>query len=892
MRGTFRYQLASLTTLLIASFGITAHPAGAAEFGKYAVESVSASLSTTQAGAHADMTSSFALTTNGSKPYALTRDLRIALPPGVIGNPQGIPRCTTLQLGRSPAESECPVDSQVGTTQITVGGITAGTFDEPIYNMVPPGGDVVARLGFFASVFPTIIDVKVNPIDYNIEADVDGVAGAAGLIAATTTLWGVPAAPVHDPLRITPEEAQNGGGPPGGRASGLPEVPFMTNPTDCSTVRRLSITATSYQEPGAPSSLSAPFPQITGCGKVTFAPRLTLTPTNPEAAAPTGIDATLEIPQNETPQGLGTSNLKTASVTLPPGLTINPAAGDGLAACSPTEVRFETPEESHCPAAAKIGTAEIDVPALERVLQGSVYQRTPEPGNLFRFWLVTDELGVHLKLPAEIIADPVSGRLTTVFNGIASLGGNPQVPIAALRLHIFGGPRAPLSTPASCGTYQTHYEFTPWSGGATSVGETPMQIVGGCNKGGFSPAFSAGTTDPFAGHHTDFVLDLTRQDGEANLTSLQVRMPAGLLATLAGVPLCADTQASSGNCDPSTEIGAVDIAAGVGGAPLWLPQAGKEPTAIYLAGPYHGAPYSLVVKVPAEAGPFDLGTVVTRAAIEIDPTSARVSVVSDPLPQILEGVPVAYRDIHVTIDRPNFILNPTNCGPQAIFAGIHSSTGATAEPRSGFQATNCATLGFKPHLSLSLSGAKKRAGNPALRAELTYPNGDQANISKVQVVLPKSEFIDNRHVNNPCTRPQFAAGTCPAKSILGRARVVTPLLGQPLEGPVYFRSNGGERKLPDVVADLRGPVHIILVGFIDSVRKKGSETSRVRTTFASVPDAPVSKVILNMFGGKKGLLQNNTNLCRGAHKASVLMVGQNARRQESEPTVHVACREK
>jgi hypothetical protein len=876
-------------TIALLVLGIGAASAHAAdEFEKYALESVSVELSTTQAGAHADLTTTFELSEKFGQPYARTKDVEVALPPGMIGNPQGIPRCSVGQLGNLPGESECPIDSQVGVSRVTVIDPISATLLEPVYNMEPPGGDIVARLGLFAADYPVLINVRVDPIDYSLTATIEGAPAAAGLLRAETTLWGVPASPLHDAERLTPSEATQGELPPGGRKAGLPEAPFLANPTDCSSSREITVTARSYQLPDQPSTMSAPFPHITGCGKLSFEPKFTATPTSSEASAPTGLDAVLTIPQDETPQGRATSALKSATVTLPEGLVVNSAAADGLAACSPEQVGFGTTAASACPDAAKIGTVEVEVPALEKTLRGGVYQRTPEPGHLFRFWVVTDEQGVRLKLPAEIEVNPLTGQLTTVFDGIESLGGLPQVPFSQMRLHVFDGPRAPLATPAACGTYQTSYEFTPWSGKAPVRGLAPMQITSGCGKGGFAPDLLAGSLSYGGGEFSPFLLTLTRQDGEANPQSLAVSLPQGLLAKLGGVPLCPDADAATGACPPSSQVGSLAATTGVGGAPLWIPQPGKAPTAVYLAGPYKGAPYSIVSKVPAQAGPFDLGTVVNRAGIYVDPETAVATIKTDPLPQILEGVPVLYRSIRVAVDRPEFTLNPTNCDLKQVQAHVVASNGAVATPSDAYQATNCAKLDYTPKLKLRFKGSTKRTGNPAVKAVLTQkPN--QANTAGATVILPPSQFIDQAHINNPCTRVQFNAGACPKASILGTAEAITPLLDQPLKGPVYFRSNGGERELPDIVADLHGPIHVTLVGWVDSVQKKGTEISRVRTRFANVPDAPVTKFTMNLFGGKRGLIENSANLCKAKRVAKVRLAAQNGRVRNRGVVIATGC---
>jgi hypothetical protein len=862
-------------------------------FSEYGVESVSASLSSTQAGAHADLTVAFELTSTDetpARPNADTRDLIVSLPPGMFGNTQSFPRCSLGQF----AEQECPQDSQVGVTEVRLAGSSNATLIEPIYNMDAPGGEIVARFGFYAALYPALINVRVDPTDYSLIAAVEGAPSAAELIAAKTTFWGVPAAPVHDALRLTPKEALNSELPSPPRPSGQPEIPFLSNPTDCSLQREITITAISYQLPSQPSTVSAPFPQIGGCGKLAFDPHFTATPTNPEAFAPSGLDAVLTVPQNETPKGLLTSALRSATVSLPQGMSVNPAQADGLEACSSEQVGFGTTDGSDCPDAAKIGSVEVEVPALEHTLNGSVYLRTPEPGRLFRFWVVTDEQGVHLKLPAEIEADPVSGRLTTVFAGIDTLGGLPQVPVAEFRLHIFGGPRAPLATPG-CGTYQTHYEFSPWSGKAASVGDAAMQIVSGCGKGGFSPLLRAGTLNPAAGAFSPFTMTLTRQDGEANPQSLSVHLPQGLLAKLGGVPLCPEAQASAPDpaCPAASQVGTLTAATGVGGAPLWVPQPGREPTAIYLAGPYRGAPYSIVSRVPAQAGPFDLGVVANRAGIYVDPDDATATITTDPLPQILEGVPIAYRTINATVNRPEFTLNPTDCSAKRITATVIATTGALAGPSDGFQATNCARLPYAPKLKLQLKGATRRSGHPALKAVLTQ-KPHQANNARISVQLPVSQFIDQDHINNPCTRVQFNAGQCPPLSVLGHATARTPLLDQPLEGPIYFRSNGGERELPDIVADLRGGgLRIVQVGFVDSVPVKGTELARLRTRFLSIPDAPVSKIVFSLFGGKKrGLLENSRNLCKTDRKARLSFTAQNGAEKNQAVKIATGCGEK
>ena len=768
-----------------------------AAYSDYGLAAVGASLSTTQAGTHPDFTTSFELKTDPASPadsnglhspYARTRDITVSLPPGLIGNPNAVGQCTTLQLTTSFEEGGCPLDSQVGIAVIRLYNVH--TLIEPVYNMEAPGGDSVARLGFLATTLPNYIDVQVrSEDDYGLTASLEGVPANEKLVSATTTLWAVPASSTHDTERLTPREAfleVKSESPP--REFGLAPAPFMTNPTSCGEPLQVDFATDSYQLPGQFSEASAALPAITGCGLIAFDPSLTVTPTNSEAAAPTGLDAQLNIPQDETVEGRATSELRYATVTLPKGMTIAPGAADGLEACSPEQAGLETRLPAACPNGSKIGSAEFDVPQLSRVLHGDVYQRTPRKGDLFGIWLVTDELGVHVKIPGEIRPDPSTGQLTTVFNGTAQAGGDPQVPLRQLKLHFKGGPHGVLSTPSSCGAHQTSYEFTPWSGGSPVSGATPMTIDRGCDTGGFAPKLSAGTVNPVAGSFSPLVTSLRRDASEENVSGLDVTLPAGLLAKLAGVPLCDGIAVESGDCPPGSKIGTTSVAVGPGSSPLWIPQPGKDPTAVYLSGPYKNAPYSLVVKTPAQAGPFDLGTVVVRAAIHVDPETAQVTVKSDPLPQILEGVPLSYRTIHVDVDRPEFALNPTNCETMAVASSVTSDHGKTANPSNRFQVGGCGDLGFKPRLGLMLQGKTNRGAHPSLRATVRMPPRG-ANIRRASVALPHAVFLAQNHIKTVCTRVQFAAHVCPADSIYGHVSATTPLLDFPLEGPVYLRSS-------------------------------------------------------------------------------------------------------
>ncbi len=561
-------------------------------------------------------------------------------------------------------------------------------------------------------------------------------------------------------------------------------------------------------------------------------------------------------------------------------MAINASSADGLVGCSESQIAIHSADPANCPEAAKLGSVEIRTPLLQNPLKGAVYLATqgtnPFNSLLALYIAVADpESGVVLKLAGHVEADPSTGQLSVSFDE------NPQLPFEDLDLVLKSGNRAALTTPSQCGTYAIKAELAGWARPDQPVTTTStFTIDQNCSKGGqFNPGIDAGVTNPIGGKFSPFLLRLTREDAEQNIAGIQATLPKGELAKLAGVPLCPDGAAMSGACPAASEVGTTTVAAGSGSTPLYIPQPGRAPTGVYLAGPYKGAPYSLVVAVPAQAGPFDLGLVSVRNALYIDPVTTQVTTKSDPLPQILQGIPVSYRDVRVEINRPEFTLNPTSCEPTAVSSTITSAQGTTASPSSRFQLANCESLGLQPKLAIKFSGAPtRRGGHPKLTATLTTGK-NESNLKRVQVTLPKTEYLENAHIRTVCTRVQYAADQCPQRSIYGYAKAWTPLLDKPLEGPVYLRSSSN--KLPDLVASLNGQIHIDLNGRISSNK------SRIRNTFDLVPDAPVSKFVLTMQGGGKGLLVNNTNICKAKPVAEVEFNGQNGKVHNANPQVSV-----
>jgi len=844
--------------------------------------------------------------------------VEVALPPGLIANPTATARCTAQQFNTTHGiqgprantifPNECPDGSAVGIAlpQQLEGFGGAGGGD-PLYSLVPPPG-MPAQFGFQPVLgLPIFIDtvVRQGPEGLSVRGVVRNITEAKRINAAEFYFWGTPADPSHDPVRGHCAEA--GGSCP----ANLPSVrPSFRLPSSCDAPLRSAIELETWTQPAALFGGIFEEAAPSDCEKVDFSPRVEAKPTTDVADAPSGLHFDLHLPQaqNEDPEGLGEADLRDATVTLPAGLVLNPSAANGRAACSPAQIGLQSPTGQSppsfdeapvsCPDAAKVGSVEVDTPLLDGPVPGAVYLATPHAnpfGSLLAIYIVLEDPrhGITIKLAGKVSPDPTSGQLTT------TVQGSPQVPFEDFKLDFFEGARAPLRTPATCGTHTTTSSLKPWSAPASGPNATPsdsFQITtppagaAGCPTSPAaepnSPSFEAGTAAPVAGAYSPFTLRLARADGSQEIKGIDVTLPPGLTGRLAGLAYCSDgalasaaaksghEEQASPSCPGSSELGSVTVGAGAGPAPFYAQ--GKA----YLAGPYKGAPLSMAVITPAVAGPFDLGTVVVRSALQIDPETARIRAVSDPIPSILQGIPLDVRSIALHVDRPGFTLNPTSCDPFA-FSGQATSVLGQATPLvSHFQVGGCQDLSFKPKLDLRLKGGTKRGDHPAFTATLTMPEGG-ANIATAQVALPHSEFLDQAHIKTICTRVQFAANACPKGAIYGFAKAWTPLLDQPLEGPVYLRSSS--HKLPDLVADLDGQIHVVLHGRTDSIH------GGIRNTFEGVPDAPASKFILSLKGGKRGLLINSRDICKAKNRATATFTAQSAKVSEFRPVLRAGC---
>ena len=850
----------------------------------------------------------------------LVKDVVVDLPPGFAGNPTAVPVCSAVVFinGDSP-EPGCPLESQVGIVHAEFGGSAIDTI-YPVFNIQPPPG-VAAEFAIKVAALYTFVQASIRPDDFGVRVRARNIEHALGFMISGSrfTFWGTPADPGHDTQRCY--GIINTAGPDSQCASGSPSgaqpaKAFLTNPTSCPPAghgidTKVSVTSytgdtdsatvESHDPPGytfenrLPKDQWGPAHGPTGCEAVPFDPTFSATPESSRPDSPTGLTVDLSFPQDGLvdPAGTATSHLKRATVTLPEGMTISPSAAHGLKACSDSEIAFKTDDPVRCPLQSKVGDVSATTPLLAEPLTGAVYigsQRSsdPESGEMFRIFLVLEnkDRGVLIKLPGQVRANKTTGRIETTFDN------QPQAPITHVSLQLTPGARGPLATPSSCGEKTIDADLESWSGKTVHRTST-FTIACEPGMGGFAPAFSAGTTNNLGGVFSPLAVQIDRPDRDQFLANVSVEMPDGLLGKLKGIPLCPDTQADAGTCPAQSAIGAVTVAAGPGPNPFYLPGT------IALTGPYKGAPYGLSVAVPAVAGPFDLGTVVVRQAINVNPSDGHLTINSDRLPDIIKGVPARLRTAHVDANRKAFTLNPTDCDTKTIAATLGSTTGTTTTRTAPFKARDCKRLPFKPRFALTLTGKHQTTDgkHPGLKATLTQPAG-QANIAGVQVKLPLSLALDPNNAASDTLCP-FEEGQkpdphCPSSSIIGRATATTPLLNQPLTGNVYFTKNiridkntGRQiRTLPTLLITLRGEVSLNI--HANSSISRG----RLVNTITTTPDAPVTRFTLTLKGGPKGILvvTNNKNTCRGAQQATTLLHAKNNKNHNNTTTIKTPCK--
>jgi hypothetical protein len=850
------------------------------------IEQFETTASTSLAGGHPDLHTYFKLKGAGAPEVA--KNISFDLPRGMFGNPRVLFTCSALDFSLQ----QCPTNSQAGliTLHANYGGdpnFLLGT--APIYT-VEPGPEEAARFAFIVPVLeiPVVIPVTVrSATDYGLRFTVSGITQLTPLASADLSFWGFPADPVHNPQRFAKGSPGNPAGCPESadtsciavpNQASLPVLPFTGNPSVCGAPMRTTLDVETYQRPGALVHADASYATITGCDRQTFQAVAQAHLTTTDADSASGMDFEFKIPQPQS-RAASPSQLRAVSLAFPDELTINPDAADGQRSCSDGQAGFGQEGPSHCPDNAKVGTVTIHSESLPGDLQGSIYLGEPVAGNQYRLFVLADGFGIHTKLIGKLLPDPRSGRLTVDFEDL------PQLPLEEFAMHVFASDRGIFATPTHCAVYAVQSNLFPWNNQlpdqraqfGVSVDSGPAGKPCPSVVRPFNPRLEAGTSNSSAGSFSNFTLKLDREDGDQYLKDLGFTMPPGLTGSLRGITYCPDaaiagasqklgrTEQAIPSCPSSSEIGTSNVAAGPGSHPFHA--AGK----MYMAGPFKGAPLSLVAITPALAGPYDYGTVVVRVAVNVDSLDAQVTAISDTVPSIIGGIPLRLRSIQVNLTKPNFILNPTNCQPMSVASKGIGDQGTTTDFSSYFQAANCAKLPFKPQLSVKyLSGGKARAKNPSMEFALKTRPGD-ANIKSVAVILSKAFAIDQRHLGNICSEAELTRTKCAGRQPIGSATTKTPLLDQPLAGPVYAVSGGGG--LPRLAFVLNGQVPLIPRGKSSSVNK-----GALKTLVPTVPDAPIGEFRLTLLGGKKGYLINTRSLCNKPVVNTVEYVGQNGKK--------------
>jgi hypothetical protein len=871
-----------------------------------------------QAGSHPYQFTS-ALTFNGGSdprlPLALPKDLHLELPPGLVGNAVAVPKCSDgdfRHVTEGGQSNLCPAESAVGVAMVTFDedeGLGQASWPVPVFNLVPDKGEP-ARFGFEIVGSPVIFDTAVRTGgDYGVNVSVSNLSELVSAISSTVTLWGAPGDSSHDESRgwgcIAAEHFGHEAGLPCEPSAQTHPVPFLTMPTTCEGRFNTTVTGDAWPTKAAPAGATFPaltYPlqdrrgrelAITGCNQLGFEPNIHVEPDTQEASTPTGLAVRVDVPQeaNENASGLASANIRNTVVTLPAGFALNPASAGGLQACAEPEVGFlgiqggaqmftPTLPSVFCPSAAKVGTVKFKVPILAHALEGGIYlasQNANPFGSLVAIYIVANdpESGVLLKLAGNVQLSE-SGQIMTTFTNI------PQAPLEEAEFIFFGGSRAPLATPSHCGEYETTAAFTPWSGAGNVDATSAFKITGGPHGSAscpgtlpFAPTLAAGTTVLKAGAFAPLTTTLVREDGNQDVGSIQLRMPPGFAGMISSITPCGEDQANAGTCGAQSLVGTATVTVGVGDEPLTV--SGGQ---VYVTGPYKGAPFGLSIVTPAKAGPFDLGTVVVRAKLDIDPRTAQVTVTTDAqgqphaIPNILKGIPLDIRRVSVVVDRPGFAFNPTNCSQLAVTGTITSTEGAQATVSSPFEVANCAKLRFAPKFSVSTSGRPTKANGASLIVKLSYPRapqGTQANIGKVKVFLPKQLPSRLTTLQKACLAATFEANPakCPAASIIGHVKATTPVLPVPLVGPVYFVSHGGEA-FPSLTMVLQGDN--VTVNVVGSTLIRNGVTS---TTLNSVPDVPINTFELALPQGRFSALAAFGNLCKSKLVMPTTFVGQN-----------------
>ncbi len=848
------------------------------------------------------------------------RDLTVDLPPGLLANPAALDKCSLTDFHtprsspfeQSESGESCPDRTQIGTIEVKSsreGGVPRRF---GLFNLDPPAG-VLAQLGASPFGVPLVFDLAIhtNADDsYTLSLDAANITQALDVSGLDLGIWGVPWAASHDAQRGNCLNETEPSFPWCKASVGDPlqtdtaPLAYLTLPTSCGAPLSFSATADAWQQPARVSAeaenLNSGGQAVTetGCQSFSFAPDVEGFLTDVKASSPSGFNFRLsqDTPQLTAPSEQLPAQTRTAVLTLPAGVSINPSLGAGLSSCIPARYAAESAfngQGNGCPLGSKIGDFTVHTPLFAETIGGAIYLAQPNVNpfdTMIAIYLVAKApaRGVLVRLAGKLVPDPATGQLTATFDGL------PQIPYTDLNVDFRTGQRAPLVTPYPCGAATTAIDLTPWSGPGAKHSTTPSQISSGIGAGAcpppgappFTPGVLAGGVNANVNSYTPYFVHLSRTDDQQEITRYSMVLPKGITGKLAGIPFCPDAEieaarhntgygeAANPSCPVSSLIGHTYTGYGVGSSPNYA--SGR----VYLAGPYNGAPLSLVTVNSATVGPFDLGTIVIRSAFQVDEHTAQLRIdssASDPIPHILSGIPLHLHDVLIYIDRPQFTHNPSSCAPSELVSTLggagadfaSSADDTTATVSEHFQLLNCLTLGFRPTLGVKLRGGTKRNAYPELTATFSSRGAGDSNLKQISVTIPHQEFLAQNHIRGICTRAAFEAERCPANSIYGHATAYTPLFDDPLSGNVYLRSAPG-RKLPDLVADLHsGAIRIVLEGHI------GPSHGGIQAFFANLPDEPLDRFQMTLAGGKRGLLVNSADICARPPQVSVKALAQN-----------------
>lgn len=802
------------------------------------------------AGSHPDLKIDFTLNLEESTP----RDLIFELPPGLGINAAAVPRCPAEVLE---AEEECPPQSRVGGLETVLSGGAKTKLS--LFAMDSAAGQPL-KIATEVSFGPPVTG-ELRPGDFGVTVKTEDIPSSP-IVKGHLELWGVPA------------DHQEG--------AGAPRRALLSAPSSCGPLT-FGFKTRSWEEEASWQSASIETEPLTGCESLRFEPHLGLQLSNPEVDAPTGMRTELSMPEEGDPNERAQAQIKNVTVEMPAGIALSPGGAATLSTCSDAQLGLGNDAEAHCPQSSKVGSVELASPAIEGAISGTIYLGEERPGQRFRVFVVATAAGAAIKSVGALQVMPGTGRLSTVLEGL------PPLSISRLAMVFDGGPGAMLATPLTCGAVGAAAKFTPYGGGPPVEASAAAMVSTGpdglpCSgPPPFSPQLLTSVSSRKAGQATTFSSVLLRRRGEQVPSRFSITLPAGLSSSMASIQLCSAAAAAAAACPEDSRVGSV------------IARVGSEPSiatlrgSLYFTGPYRGAPFGMLLKLPAVLGPFDLGSISSRGAAELDPVTGRFTMSMDRLPGSLEGVPVRFQSMEMKMDRPGFIRNPTSCAPSSTEGLLEAEGGATATVTSAFRVRGCQKLGFKPSIRMALVGRRElhKHGKPGMRVNLRLP-AHGANLRAMRLFLPRAFDFSVGGMSEICSRRDAIAGNCPPGSRVGGVRAKTSLLKEPLSGSTYVAQPPGDG-LPDVWTHISGG------GLEMNMRGKTAiRDGHMVIELAGMPDVPISSFTMWLGQGSHGTILLGARPCLGGEprsfEATAAIDGQNGARRTFRVPIGIKAR--